>query len=644
MFAGHLRPLNAVWTKGGFAVATYDELWRFSIGDSVTAQRAQLSRPVGRDAVMGASGTSPLLALGLDDGSVDVFRGITRLRTIDNRGADGGVLQLQFSPNGRALSVTRSNGSWPEKTTIYDVESGTARGKLEGGNVVFDDAGTFLTARGGLYDVASGRQLFSWKEGFYVLGSNGMVPQSQIPRGSEMVAQDYTARGFAKGRAVFAGIGDVVLVDPNTTAARNVVASCGRGKRKLRSHLDAAHGRVIGVCPDAVLVTDLDTGTTERLPGGKFDDSGFPPEVFGAPGTDKLFVGLRETWVLDPTAKTFERAPPTLQRELQMLGLGRACSGRSMPRVDMPCTTGAISDDGQYRLDMPSNGVQLTRIAEQKVEFGVGAGPDNAYALVPRGNAFDVFDVKGPSGARYRLGTGPVAREIPAATKVCGAETPTFHSVVEDAAVYSAYAGAQQTACLCRANGCVAMPFGGGGYFLAAGADGTALSYTVNTTMTESTLRLHRGGRELARSKLLGYCAQGRVTSAGRIFVSCAPRPLEDDLLLELDPKSLAVLARRRPPLGVVTSLSSNDTQLAIVGAPGEHNTVTFVPLDWVVDATKKALVTVYLGDRGAIIDRDGTLEQLADAEDVLAGVRCWNGERMFGVGACRSAIGSMRL
>jgi hypothetical protein len=113
MFAGHLRPLNAVWTKGGFAVATYDELWRFSIGDSVTAQRAQLSRPVGRDAVMGASGTSPLLALGLDDGSVDVFRGITRLRTIDNRGADGGVLQLQFSPNGRALSVTRSNGSWP---------------------------------------------------------------------------------------------------------------------------------------------------------------------------------------------------------------------------------------------------------------------------------------------------------------------------------------------------------------------------------------------------------------------------------------------------------------------------------------------------------------------------------------------------
>ena len=82
MFAGHRAPQNVVWTKGGFAIATHDELWRVLVRNELLVQTAKLSRPLGHEAAMGASSGSLVVGLGLDDGSVDIFRGATRLRTI----------------------------------------------------------------------------------------------------------------------------------------------------------------------------------------------------------------------------------------------------------------------------------------------------------------------------------------------------------------------------------------------------------------------------------------------------------------------------------------------------------------------------------------------------------------------------------
>jgi len=305
----------------------------------------------------------------------------------------------------------------------------------------------------------------------------------------------------------------------------------------------------------------------------------------------------------------------------------------------MPCTTRPISDDGEYRLDMRGNGVELTRLAEQKLEFSLGGTQGGTFVLAPRDLGFDVFVGHAKGVPNYRVGVGSKGAPLPPATKACGPADQYLHSALDEAAVYTGYAGSQQTACLCRDSRCTSLPFGTGTSFLGAGADGTVLSYSTNSTMTESALRLHRGGRELVRAKLVGSCAHAAVATTGRIFVSCAPRPLEEEFLLELHPKTLAVLGRRPAPLGVVTQLDAGTNQLAVTGSLSEHGTVSLVPFDWVIDGNSKVQSTLHLGQRGAIVDHDGRLELLGEPEDVLPLVRCWNGERMFGVGACRSAL-----
>jgi hypothetical protein len=641
VFAGHRLPRNAAWTQGGFVVATHDELWRVLLGDKMVVQSILLARPLGHDAVVGASGSSPLVALGLDDGGVDIFRAAIRVRTIDGGPTDGGVLQLQFSADGRSLAVTRSDGTWPEKTSLYDTETGVERGKVDGGNIVFDDSGAFFTARSGLYEVSSGRVVFSWKEGFDGPGRKGKAPPKPIPWTSAMVVQDQAARGFVKGRAVFAGADEVVLVEPATAAVATIAATCGRGRRKVLSHLDVANGRVYGVCSDALLVTALDARTTERMVGGKFDNTPIPPKVLGVAGADKVIIqAMPELWLLDAKAKTFAPPTPTQLQSLELLDWGGLCSGRRTPRLDLTCSSRPLSDDGAHHLLMSGSAVELRRVAERNVEFTLG-GLSSNFTLAPRGRGFDVFGsgTKGVQGApRYRIGDGPKGGPLQPATKTCGGGEQNFHSAVDGGTVYTGYAARQVTACFCRDGGCEALAIGTANFFFAAAPDGTTLSFLPNTAMTESSLHLQRGGKELARATIPGFCKTAALGASGRIFLGCAPRTFAEDFVLELHPKTLAVLGRRMAPLGSVVHLDASADKLAIT--PSDQGGVaTIVPLDWIVEARSSVHSTVHLGSRGALIDRGGTLEVLGDPEDVLPLVRCWNGERLFGVGACRSAL-----
>lgn len=636
VFAGHRAPRNAVWTKGGFAFVTHDELWRVSVKNELSVQMTKLSRPIGHDAPMGATNASLVVAAGLDDGSVDVFRGAAKLRTIPAKPADGGPLQLRVADGGRSIAVTRSNGTWPERTTVYDAETGTEQAQVEGGNIAFDATGAFITARGGLYALSDGRRIYEWKEGFYVLGSNGMVPLAKVPMGSEMVAQDYTARAFVKGRAVFAGFGDVVVVDPATGNVVTHAASCGPNKRKRRSHIDVAHGRVFGVCADAVLVTDVESGATVRIAGGTFSRSSFPPDMTMLPGGETLLVQDLDLWVVDPQARSVAHAPGELRA---LAALDKRCSGRSMARVDMPCTTPGLSDDGAYRLGM-RDGVELVRVADGKTAWSAGGFLQVHATLAPRGAAFDVFDGMANGAPSYRIGAGDPGPPLPGATEACGKDTQSLKTVIRGATVFTGYSGGRQTACICQDAGCKAFPVPGSSIasVLGAAADGRLLSGSTNSTMTESTLVLSRGTREVARTKVTGNCEHAAFAE-GHIFVSCEPQPLQEAWLLDLDAQTLAVKGRRMSPLGGISALYAGIDSVAVMGGAGSENVATVVSFDWVTDANAKAIATHHLGRTGYVTEHGASLEVAGDADDVLANARCWNGERLFGVDACRSEL-----
>lgn len=631
VFAGAGAPRSAAWIKGAIAIATHESFLRVSLDDAAQVKVTPLARPVGGHPTLAVSAAANLVAVALDDGSVDVFRGASRLRTIDRGSAEAAILDLRFGPGGRSIAVTRSTGSWPERTVVYDVETGAERAQLGGGNVVFDDTGAWLTARGGLFEIATGRTVHAWKEGFYVLGMGGMTPMSQVPMGSEVVAQDYTARGFVDGLAVFAGGGEVELVEPKSGAVTKIPAPCGGAKKKRISVLDAARGRVFGVCPDAILLTDVRKRTTERVAGGPFGDSIFPPTLTPLPGSESMFLLSGATQlVVDPVAKAIVPAPADLYR---LLLESSACLAGA-PRVDIPCAHPAKSPDGKLVAEIRDGALVVSEVGSRKHALVLGGGRGHDAAVAPRGDGFDVHGSPGDP-ARYHLGGGavaPAARD-PAAGG-CGKTRFYPDGFTSSGVVHKAYVGSSEVACVCTPQACASHPIPAGFWLAAAADDGTILAANANSTHTETTLRLQRAGRRLAEARLVGYCSRGAIAPDGRVFALCRSHETETDAVVELSPKSLAVLGKRPAPFGVAERIAVGATTIAVEHKDGGVS-VALAPIDWVVDAKLARTAAVHLGSRGALVERAGAVVFDGDAEELAGLARCWDGERLLPPAAC---------
>lgn len=637
--AGARAPENAAWTKGGVVVVNHVELWRVSPDDPSALQITPLSRPAGPHAALASSPSLLQVAVGLDDGGVDLFRGRVRTRTVPPPTTASAVLDLRLSAAGRFVAVTRSTGTWPERTTVYDVESGSERASVSGGNVVFDESGAFFTARGGLYEASSGRSIYRWSEGFLVLGPHGMVDLESVKQGSEVVAQDYTTRGFFSGSAVFAGSGaDVVLVDPKSGAVTKVPAGCGRTK-KLRSALDPDRGRVLSVCGDAVLVTDLGRRTTERLPAPKVDAGVFPPTVLMSRALDAAFVQAGgKALVVDASKKTVSEATPA---EHTVFHAATACAGRRPPRVDIPCATAPVSDDGRFELTFDgavtvrdvTGGKPVIRVGEH------GQSSSSPGALAPRGASFAAYTAHDWKTQLPAFADAARAAPPPSPTPACGpSDKLVREAITATGAIYRPYGEGRELVCTCNASGCVKRDVPGT-WYLAASDDGAVLGSTLNSTHTETALHLRRADRKVIQSKIRGGCMQGAIGPTGRIYLACDDHDSDTTTLVELDGVDLRVLGRRPAPIGKVQRIVPGPASIAVVAAEPSLLVATILPLDGLSDPSRPALATLYANGAAAVVERGGRVELTGEEERITPLIACHDGARLFPFGTCQREV-----
>jgi hypothetical protein len=641
VLAGARTPENAAWTKGGVVVVNRVELWRMSPDDPSALQIAPLSRPLGPHAALAASPSLLQVAVGLDDGAVDLFRGRARTRTLPGPSPAAAVLDLRLSAAGRHVAVTRTTGSWPERTTVYDVESGSERAAVSGGNLVFDESGAYFTARGGLYEAASGRAIYRWAEGFLVLGANGMVNLESVKQGSEVVAQDYTARGFFGGAAVFAGSGaDVVLVDPKSGAVTKVPAPCGRAK-KLRSALDADRGRVLAVCGDAILVTDLARRATERLPAPRIEASLFPPNVLMSRALEASLVqGAGKALVVDPSKKTVTEATAA---EYAVFHAATTCAARRPPRVDIPCATAPVSDDGRFELTF-DGAVTVRDVSGGKPLIHLGDhARGSSWALgtlAPRGASFAMYTAPDWKTRLPAFADAPAdAAPPPAPGPACGpSDKLQRESITASGAIYRPFNEGRDLVCTCNASGCVKRDVPSD-FFLAASDDGAVLGGALNSTHTESTLRLRRADRKTVQAKIRGGCMRGAIAPSGRVLLACDDHDTDTTEIVELDPADLRVVGRRPAPFGKVQSIVCGPSAIAVVSAEPSLLVAAVLPLDAVSDPTRPVLATLYSNGAAAVVERGGRVEITGEEERITPLVVCHDGARLFPFGTCQRDV-----
>ena len=225
VFAGAGAIAQAAWVSSGVIAVTRTELWRFTPEKPELVRITPLAGPLNAHDVIAATPASALVAIALDDSSVDVLDDGGRKITLPPPAKPTDILALRFSPDQHTLAVTRTGATWKEETTFYDVASGKAVGTIEGGNVVFDPTGKYVAGRGGVSTI-EGKSLFVFKEGFYVLGSNGKMGPIEKAGGAEVMAADNVTRGFYQGSFFYAGDKAVEVFDPATASWTSIAASC----------------------------------------------------------------------------------------------------------------------------------------------------------------------------------------------------------------------------------------------------------------------------------------------------------------------------------------------------------------------------------------------------------------------------------
>lgn len=606
---------NAAWVdKGYLAAVTRNAVWRVRPEAPDVVKITPLAGTLGNYAVIAAAQGSSAVAAALDDGQVEVLDENGHRHTLPAGPQVHVVLDMKLSPDGKVLAVTRDGPTWKEETTFFELTSGTALGKIDGGQVVFDPTSKYVAGRGGV-STLDGKTVAAWKEGFNVLDSRGRIVPMNQAAGAEVMAGDYVARGWFKGQAVYAGSHTVELIDPATGKATPIDAKCGSGGKKISSTAHLARGRVIGVCEEAILVTDLDTRTTKAI--SVFVQKGgiiFPTEVFFASDSDDfgLIEGKNGIFVHDGAVRTDPYAHTQIF-ELQRRDV-EACVHPDTPRKSIKCSSPATRQDGQYV-----------------------AHANHALTVTNRGGQ-SVIDWSSHS-QDWRVDRTAAFPSAP-----CGPPPPSSGSKEwserEAADTFRAYTsirsgGGRVTAyltCICSASGCRKTELAG---FLdepfAFRDDGTILTESTNPTMTETVITLRRPQKPNVQKKIAERCLSGRFGPGGRVFMLCEAN--ERSTIYELGATDLAVVGKRfAPPIGL-KSLELHQDELVLHGA----DSALIVPVDWVKDATKTERASIYAGYHAAVtVQHDGKVDVQGDPEEASQLLRCYDGERLRPFATCR--------
>jgi hypothetical protein len=600
--------------------------------------------------------------VGLDDGSVDLFREGKRIRTLPAVGKAYPILELRFSPDEHTIAVTRTSDTWQEQTAFHDVDSGALRGTIPGGKVAFDATSSFVAGRGGVYAI-DGREIAKFREGFYVQRIDGaMVDMKSVPGNQEVMAGDYVARGFFEGKAFFAGATEVELVDPTTAAVTKIAATCAPSF-KVGSDADPSRGRVIGVCLDAVLVTDLAQRTTKKIKATIQSSRSWNPEVVFPPsGSAFLVDGLATPTVfVDPDSGTASPATDDQRRAWLPFTKGERCVRKGTARVAIPCEAPAMRDDGAFRL-LVFDGLTLTSTSPSKVVADWGMKPGggtippydpSAFRDVERGVALawhgGAVEARTPQKRRLRWRVGPAlanpgAPEPFPATAACGKGEPWLVESTDAFAVYKlteAVGGrAKESVCQCSASGCARHDVPMTSWFGAIADDGALLVHDIAYTQEKTVLRLRRAGKPEVKATLEGSCSDAAFGATGKIWVDCTKN--EQDAILELSPVDLSVVARRAaPPLGRPSTLARWGDDLAVIYATHDGADAAIVPPDWVANASAREKATLHARPDFGILHRaDGKVEIAGDDAAAAFAIRCYDGTTLRPFDACRDALG----
>jgi hypothetical protein len=647
MWGGSNQLLNAAWVGDVAAAVSRTDVWAVKPEEPERVHRVPLAAPLGSYDVVTAS--EHLFAAGLEDGTVDIFGDTGRKRTIPAGPKIFAILMLRISPDEKTIAVTRNGPTWKDETTFYDLETGNVRGKIEGGKVVFDPTSKFVAGRGGVSSI-EGKSIFKWAPGFLVLDISGRMIDINASTG-EVMAADNVARGWYGNQAIYPGDKGIVLVDPTTGKTTSIPAPC-LNSSKLISTTDSARHRVIGVCQDGIVVTDLDTKASTRIQIAiQAKGQIFPPTVTLAEGTSSFLVrgSGASTVFVDPSSNAHVA---NYTEESTLKATAFRCVRQSTARSAIACDMPALRRDNKYKLEI-RHGVLVTTVANgaEIVNWTVGgegrldSAIDKQWVL--HGGILEIrdrstrrlyfrFDGKDQPTPATRssepaepfsasgCGTAPVVDGHP------GEWHP--HERTDEYGAFTAIRVANSrvtsnVVCACSAKGCVTSETPDSP--IAIDADGSVLTTATNPTMTESTLALHHPKQAPIKTKLPYSCIYGAFGPNGRVFLDC--RDGQRNLLVELAASNLSVVGKR---------IALADGRVARVGDElvlEDGNAATFLPLDWAKDPTKTELATGFISSAfAARLGADGKLRIVGNEDAAAQILRCFDGEYLKPLSACR--------
>lgn len=647
VFGGAGKIVQAAWVAGGVVAVTRTEVWRFAPEKRDVVRITPLAGPINGHEVIAATPSSALVAVALDDSSVDVLDEAGRKITIAAPPKATDILSLRFSPDQSTLAVTR-NASWKEETTFYDVASGKALGAIEGGNVVFDPTGKYVAGRGGVFTI-EGKSLFTFKEGFYVLGINGkMTPIDKA--GGEVMAGDHVARGFFRGSFFFAGDKSIELFDPGAGTASSIAAACSP-RTKGGSEADAAQGRVIATCDDGVLITDLAARTTRKLKA-TIKRSIFPPDVFIPPGSPSFLIrdGGSNVFV-DPRAgvardATYEEITGYHARA------GEALCAHGTPRTAIRCDIPAARPDGAYKLQLHDGLTIVDAGGRPVVDWTTYGRTGGGFDYVFHRGAIELRSTVQQRTLAFRLDGAPPGGPDPGepfTADGCGKLPDKQQWNLRDRsdtfAAFTAMRSAKgyavaEVLCLCRAEGCTTRDLPNTANMAeslaAIGEDGSTLSISINSYQTETDVYLRRPKKPAAHAKIPAACIHGAIGPGGRVFMSC--QAVERNWIWELGATDLAIVGKRiAPPLGGRgDEIERMGDDILVHGA----DAAALLPADWVKDATSKERATLFVSYEFVLSLRpDGTITVVGDMDSASKIARCYDGTRLKPFAECRADV-----
>ncbi|MBX3231360.1 MAG: hypothetical protein KIT84_10480 [Labilithrix sp.] len=649
LFTGPGGFIGAAWVSNGIVAVTRTEVWRFTPEKPELVRITPLAGPASTNEVITATSASPLVAVALDDSSVDILDDTARKRTLPPPSKPTDILALRFSPDQTTIAVTRTGATWKNETTFYDVASGNVLGAIDGANVVFDPSGKYVAGRGGVSSV-DGKALSTFKEGFYVLDINGrMSPMGS--GGGEVMAGDYVARGFYGATAFYAASKTVELVEVPGGKTASIGASCSPG-RKLGSEADAEGARVIGVCDDGVLLTDLASKKTTKLKFRIPNPGIFPPEVHVPRGAADFMVRSGATrFVVLPQQGVVRAASYDEIQGYASRTHPIQCVKEGTPRSDNRCDLPTFRADNAYSLKLSDGLVVRDPKGNAVVDWSRPKTQQLDAEWTYHRGALELRQRKQRT-LLARLDGAPAGAPDPGepfSADGCG-KAPSKsgwsgHGRNDAYAAFTDYKSAKdfvtaQVVCICRAEGCTTSDLPNSHRLdeslVSVGDDGSILTISINNTMTETQVYLRRAKKPALHARIPASCIYGAIGAGGRVFMSCEAK--QRLFIYELSPKDLSLVGKRSaPPVGrhMGSIVSAGDD---FVLSSGYEAAV--LPGDFVTNpaSVPRAILEV-APDFVIQLAQDGKVTIAGDVEAASKQLHCYDGAQLWPFDHCRQEV-----